>query len=700
MPRPRVLVLAPHGRDAAVIADVLAGIGAEAAPCADLATLAVALADGVSAVVATEEDLAGPALGALLTWVAGQANWSDLPFLILGGRATRSAAQSALLQALGNAVLLERPLAAEALATAARAALRARGRQFQVREEVLAREEAAQMLRELNRELERRVEARTAELRANEARFRAYFDAFPESLFVVGVAEDAATGDVAFAYEGFNPEAERVTGLRSADVAGKPPSAFLPAPAGDRAEAEFRRCLALGGAHAYTQRIKRGSETLTFDVVVTPMRDPRTGQVARLLGVARDVTQQRLVEERLRQAQKLEALGQLTGGVAHDFNNLLQVITSGLTLLERAGAQDERRRAKLVQSMRHAAGRGAELVRRLLAFARRQPLHPEAIALGPWLDAHVRDLLSRALRGDIVVRRRVAADLPPVRADAAELELALLNLALNARDAMPQGGELLIEADLAGPRTRHDAGELAGRPEGVFVRLSVTDTGTGMPPEVVGRLFEPFFTTKEPGQGAGLGLAQVYGFTRQSGGAVQVRTEPGRGTTFSLLLPVADGLAPAASPDVTSAPPVAKRSLDVLVCEDDDAVASLVCQLLDQLGHRERRVAHAAAALAALDGGAPVDLLLTDIIMPGGMDGAVLAREAKRRHPNLAVLLMTGYQGRAEAEGLPMLRKPYSLDDLAAAIAQATGGTKAPIDPPPRALQNAAAEPNSSRSPA
>ncbi len=696
----RILVLAPRGRDAGVIADVLAALGTAVIRCADLATLVATLSDQASAVVATEEDLAGPALGALLTWVARQPSWSDLPFLVLRApRAARSAAQAALLESFGNAVLLERPLAAEALATAARAAVRARGRQLQVREEVAAREEAARLLRELNRELERRVEARTAELAASEIRFRAYFESFPEPLFVVSVTDHGS-----FAYEGINPEAERVLGLRSTEVAGKPPEAFHHPQVAEVASAEFRRCIELGRTHRYTTAVPSRGKLRTFDVIVTPLRDAG-GRIARLLGVAQDVTQQRQAEERLRQAEKLEALGQLTGGVAHDFNNLLQVVTSGLALLERA---DESKngagyREKLIEAMRDATGRGADLARRLLIFARRQPLHPEPIALGPWFEAQARHLLARTLRGNVLVRTRFDADLPPVHADSAELELAVLNLALNARDAMPNGGEMRIETEAVQLAPDHDPGGL----EGNFVRLSVRDTGTGMTPEIMDRLFEPFFTTKPPGQGTGLGLAQVYGFARQSGGAVQVRSAPGRGTTISLLLPVAAGVQ-SADPTPRAAPwPPANRSLSILVCEDDDSVAELVCELLDQLGHHARRVANAAEALAALDetdsanapGGSGVELLLTDVIMPGGMDGAALAREATRRHPDLRVLLTTGYQGDAEADGLPVLHKPYHLQDLAAALTAAV-----PAPPADRAVfqetVQGVAVPNTSRSPA
>ena len=698
----RILVLAPRGRDARVIADVLAALGTRVMLCEDLATLATMLddatvKDGASAVVATEEDLAGPALGALLAWVAGQPSWSDLPFLILGApRATRSAAQAALLDSLGNAVLLERPLAAEALATAARAALRARGRQRQVREEAAEREKAVRQLHELNQELERRVEARTAELRASEVRFRAYFESFPEPLFVVSVTEDGG-----FAYAALNPGAERTLGVRSADVVGKPPEAFHHPQVAAVASAEFRRCIELGRTHAYTTVVPSRGKTLTFDVIVTPLRDA-AGRIARLLGVARDVTQQRQAEERLRRAEKLEALGQLTGGVAHDFNNLLQVVTSGLALLERAdgGKGGSGHRAKLIEAMRDATGRGAELARRLLIFARRHTQRPELIALGPWLDAKAPHLLSRTLRGDVRVRTRLSTDLPAIHADAAELELAVLNLAFNARDAMPSGGDVLIEAEAVQLAPDHDPDGLDGR----FVRLSVSDTGTGMTPEIVNHLFEPFFTTKPPGQGTGLGLAQVYGFARQSGGAVHVRSEPGRGTTVSLLLPVAEHVLPAnPAPAAPSSPP-ADRRLSILVCEDDDSIARLVCELLDQLGHRARRVANAAEALAALgenasSGRCAVDLLLTDVIMPGGMDGATLAREAARRHPGLRVLLTTGYQGNAEADGLPVLHKPYHLQDLAAALAVAA---PAPTADRTVSLETAhgVAVPNTSRSPA
>jgi len=652
---PRILLLTRHCQDAATIGRALAEVGAEPQQCPDLASLVAALHDDVAAAVAIEEELAGTALEALRDWIAAQPNWSDLPILVLGAPPPPAMSRSTLLGSLGSAVLLERPLGGEALLSAVRVALRQRRRQRRFGQEAAA-------LRGLNSLLESRAAERASALQESELRFRSYFQNFPEPLFVL----DVAGGDIHYA--DLNPESERALGLRRADVAGKAPSEILPADTADRMMAECRRCVALGQTHRFTVTAALKGEMRVFDVALAPLHDG-AGQVIRLLGAARDVTQQRAMEERLRQAQKLETLSQLTGGVAHDFNNLLQVLTSGLTLLERT--DDPARRIKLFEPLQQTIQRGADLVRRLLAFSQRQSLRAEPIDLGAWLDAHVHDLLSRALRGNILVRKRVAADIPLVEVDTAELELTLLNLALNARDAMPGGGELLIEVEAEHRTAALDPDGL----DGEFVRLSVTDSGMGMGPVVQARLFEPFFTTKPPGQGIGLGLAQVYGFVRQSGGVVRVRSETGRGTTVSILLPACDHF----PPDIAATPH--QTPVRVLLCEDDEAVAVVAAQLLAQLGHSSKRVPTAAEALAVLEAGTPVDLLLTDILMPGNMDGATLAREAARRRPGLPVLLMTGFEGDTEITGLAVLRKPYRIEQLASAIAAAMARVMAPPRP-------------------
>lgn len=400
-------------------------------------------------------------------------------------------------------------------------------------------------------------------------------------------------------------------------------------------------------------------------------------------------------EAALQRSRRLEALGQLTGGVAHDFNNLLQVISSGLALLQRSPPDSPRGEVALA-AMRQAAERGGRLTQQLLAFARRQPLAPQPLDL-PQRLAAVRELLERSLRGDIRLEICLPTHLWRAQADPTQLEVALLNLAVNGRDAMPRGGVLTMAAANVTLAPGADPDGLSGD----FVRLSVHDTGEGMPPDVLARAFEPFFTTKERGRGTGLGLAQVYGFARQSGGAARIESERGRGTTVHLLLPRAegqevgadDGITATTSADASStgAEPKGARALSVLVVEDDAEVGAMTEELLHQLGHSTTRVVTAEAALGALADGRQIDLLLTDVVIPGGRDGLELALETLRRRPGLPVLLASGFAGapdRVAASGLPLLRKPYSLDDLRRAIELA-----APHRPTPSASGAASPSP-------
>jgi signal transduction histidine kinase len=364
-------------------------------------------------------------------------------------------------------------------------------------------------------------------------------------------------------------------------------------------------------------------------------------------------------ENHLRQAQKIKAIGQLTGGVAHDFNNLLMVILGGLSMIERPGDPD--RRSRILEGMRQAAERGAALSRQLLAFARRQPLKAEPVDLRAQLDA-MRDLLDRSLRGDVHVTTDFSKDLWAVLVDPAELELVLLNLCVNARDAMPEGGTITVAARNA-PNVNGD--DLHGD----FVALSVRDNGVGMAPEVLARVFEPFFTTKEIGKGSGLGMPQVYGFAEQSGGAVKVESALSQGTTVTLMLPRTDRSPALATTAINfDAATSSKASGVILIVEDDDEVASLVTDMLRELGHDVTRAASADAALGALANARAIDLIFSDILMPGAMNGLDLAREANRRRPGLPILLTSGYADAAmrEAanEGFKVLRKPYDIQTL------------------------------------
>jgi CheY-like chemotaxis protein len=370
------------------------------------------------------------------------------------------------------------------------------------------------------------------------------------------------------------------------------------------------------------------------------------------------------------QMQKLEAIGQLTGGIAHDFNNLLTVITSGLQLLTHP--RDEAHRDRVLGRVQEAAWRGAQLTQRLLAFARRQPLHPERLDLAQHMES-VRSLLMHALRENIETRVEVEPGLWPVEVDVAALELALLNLAVNARDAMPEGGRLLLVARNE-PLPEEGTGRLNLEP-GDYVRISLIDNGVGMAPDMLERVFEPFFSTKPDGKGTGLGLAQVYGFARQSGGGAILESSLGEGTGVHILLPRSHR-APPLAPDPQEHRPAAgagrRERLKVLVVEDDDSVASMVLEMLEELGHSGMRVATVAAALALLASVSDVDLVFSDVLLPGGGSGLDLAREMGRRAMAVPLILTSGFGGgmtqRLAAANLPFLRKPYRIEALRQAI--------------------------------
>lgn len=532
----RVLVFAPIGRDARACREVLSRASVNAAICQDIAALLAALPEAAAVLVA-EEGLFGDDASQLYEWVQRQPAWSDLPFVVLTGKATVPALvawRHSLINSLRNVSFLERPVQGITLTTAMQAAVRARVHQLEVRTLLEARERAAA-------ELENVVLSRTRELHVQMA--------------------------------------ERTR-----------------------------------------------------------------------------------IEEALRQTQKIEAIGQLTGGVAHDFNNLLMVISGGLDMLERT--TDSARRRVLLDGMRQATQRGAGLTRQLLAFSRRQALQPVSVDLARQIGG-MRELLARSLRSNVRIEYDFPDDLWPVQVDPGELELVVLNLAVNARDAMPDGGSITISAENAGERSG-----LAGQ----FVRIAVEDTGTGMNAEVKRRVFEPFFTTKEVGKGSGLGLAQVYGFATASGGAVEIDSEEGRGTRVTLFLP--RSLTQPAIEVAASRSEVARREAEssgcVLLVEDDDEVAALVKQMLHELGYEVIRAATAQGALGALANQRAVDLVFSDIMMPGEMDGLKLAREIRARRPEVPVLLTTGYSEpltrQVECGGPTVLGKPYRLDELAAAL--------------------------------
>jgi PAS domain S-box-containing protein len=398
------------------------------------------------------------------------------------------------------------------------------------------------------------------------------------------------------------------------------------------------------------------------------------GRPGGFLGVNIDVTEQRRAEDRIRQAQKMEAIGNLTGGMAHDFNNVLGVIIGNLDL---AREQLSGETNELVTDALEAAVSGAELTRRLLAFARRQPLRPARIVINDLLIGIVR-LLRRTLGEDIEIVLDLDPDLALIVADAAQLEAAITNLATNARDAMPKGGKLSITTG-----NRELDAEYASRhfdvAPGGYAAIEVTDTGAGMPPEVVERIFEPFYTTKASGRGTGLGLSMVFGFLKQSGGHISVYSEPGVGTTFRLYFPHADVPADQAA----KRPEAAARTGSgetVLAVEDNPALRRTVLRQLRQLGYRPLEADGPAAALAVLER-EKVDLLFTDVVMPGGMDGIALAKQVMERWPGLRVILTSGFPGSkvedqlgALPDSVRLLSKPYRNSDLARLLREALDG--------------------------
>ncbi len=367
-----------------------------------------------------------------------------------------------------------------------------------------------------------------------------------------------------------------------------------------------------------------------------------------------EIREREQAQEALRQAQKMEAMGQLTGGVAHDFNNLLMVASSGLDLMDRTN--DPIRLDRLKQGIRHAIDRGAKLTQQLLVFSRRTPMKSEVVDLGKQLDGFS-ELLNHSLRENISVQIEAAPGLWPVEVDPAQLEVALLNIALNARDAMPGGGAIRIAL-------RNAPGH-GGRDD--RVELAVSDHGVGMAPEILPRIFEPFFTTKGVGEGTGLGLSQVYGFVRASGGEVRVESQLGIGTTVSLLLPRSLKTPQAPRPRDGAARPRGPQRRRVLLVEDDDNVAELVGQMLEDLGYDAARAMNAEAALARLRDGERYDVVFSDMVMPGRMSGLDLAHEVMGMSPQVAVVLTTGYSASAAAataEGMHLLVKPYRIEAL------------------------------------
>ena len=472
----------------------------------------------------------------------------------------------------------------------------------------------------------------------------------------------------------WNPGAERIKRYTADEIIGLHFSKFytdadrwagLPVQALNHATAH-------GKYEAEGWRVRKDGTVFWASVLIDPIRDPH----GRLLGYAkitRDITERReaqlelqKTQEQLVQSQKMEALGQLTGGVAHDFNNLLMVVSGHADLLQRRVAE-EPQLTKSVEAIVQAVRRGESLTRQLLSFARRQRLTPAPVELSQHFESF-RQMLASSLKANIQLTVSMPGGLWPVLADANELELALVNIAVNARDAMPDGGRLTFTAENRTlDRGEVDPPELAGD----FVAITASDTGIGIPADILPKVFDPFFSTKQVGKGTGLGLSQIYGFARQSGGTVAIASEVGAGSSITLVLPrAAEGLGTAGVSEEAEAP-LEVQGARVLLVEDNPEVAQVSAAMLEQLGYAVTVQSTGEGALKLLDGGEAFDLVFSDIVMAGALDGLGLARALRENHPRLPVLLATGYTSAAEAAqgDFAILRKPYQISELGRAIA-------------------------------
>jgi PAS domain S-box-containing protein len=668
-------ILAPAGRDSAVIADILRKAGIDCVECGEGTELIAGLENrrfGVA--VVAEEAFGRSELETLMEWLKHQPPWSDLPVLLLTKRNGNAVLQANLAASLGNTTILERPFFPGTLVSAVRSALRARTRQHEAEDFI---EQLAARERELT--AERRSLARSeGRLReANEKLGQRFAEALSEKRVLADIVEgtDAfvQVADLNYRWLAINrassDEFERIFGVRP-EVGQSMLDAISHVPEQSAAvQSVWARALA---GEEFTEIGEFGDpnrDRRHYEMKFNTLRNARGERIGAYQFVY-DVTerirdQQRLAEAqaRIHEMAKLETLGQLTGGVAHDFNNLLTPIVGALDALHRKYGDDPRAR-RLITGGLDAAQRAATLVQRLLSFARRQHLEARAINVGE-LVLGVEDLIQRSIGSHVRVQVEVEDGLPAAKIDPNQLELALLNLAVNASDAMSGGGKLRIEV---GRRSLAD-GEIGELPAGSYIRVAVIDSGTGMDEATIQRAIEPFFTTKGPGQGTGLGLSMVHGLAAQSGGTLQLTSRPGSGTTAAIWLPVFEGAADPLSATEAEVQPQ-PRSAVILLVDDEELVRRATADMLREIGHDVIEAASATAALKLLEERPDVDLIVTDYLMPG-IRGSELIDKARELRAGIKAVLITGYaRMAADQPGVARLPKPFRASDLAREVAR------------------------------
>ena len=661
----RAIILAPRGRDSQIALMILQEAGFPALITHDLDDLSKELASGAGMAIIADEALRGADIQPLLTHLAGQPAWSDLPIVLLthhGGPEQNPSARFGSL--LGNVTFLERPFHPATLVSLVTTAVRSRRRQYE------ARSRLEDML-----ESERRLQDALTAGRLGSWQLETEFlklDCSATSKSHYGCDENAG-----FAYQDW---------LNAVYIDDQP-----------RMRAALQHSLESGADFVMEFRNVWPDGSLNWvDVRARAIRG-KNGRVSRLAGVSSDITERKLaetqllqlnetleqqVEERtsqlrhneevLRQSQKMEAVGQLTGGIAHDFNNMLTGIIGSLELLRRRVARGRTEDLDgLIDLGVTSANRAAALTHRLLAFSRRQSLDSKPVEMNGLVHS-MGELLNRSLNESIRLEMNLEEQLWTAEADPNQLESALLNLVLNARDAMPDGGMLRIET-----YNRHLDRTFTNAYEnllpGDYVVLAVSDTGSGMPESVIRRAFDPFFTTKPIGQGTGLGLSMIYGFAKQSHGHVAIDSTVGEGTTVRLYLPRFHGNKEETAPSIASDAVQAKPGETVLIVEDDPAVRALVSQVLSELGYAYLEVSDGTSAVPVLESDQRIDLLISDVGLPG-MNGRQVAEIGRQLRPDLKVLFITGYAEHAAVRagfldtGMQMITKPFAFDNLTAKV--------------------------------
>lgn len=683
-----ILVCAPYGRDADSAASLLQEQDYDVIVCRDITEVAGRIEDRIGVVLLTEEALANGA-EVLKAALGSQPSWSDIPFVLLAAQRTGRTpnarlSQLALFDLASNSVVLERPLGRASLFSAIASAMRLRQKQFQMRDRMVELDESEAQLRLATTAGGIGIwdfDPQTGHLHWDE-RCKIMFGLKPDAevtydgSFLAGLHPDdrdrcdmavrqaidpSGDGQVNVEYRtiGIEDGLERWIVAKGGTIfSNNVPVHFI----GTVVDITQRKATerALAQSEAALRAEQNALDTLN--------RTLEERVVKRTSELEQEMAARSRAEEALRQAQKMEAIGQLTGGIAHDFNNMLTGIIGGVNLAKRRIAMGKTEDVdRFMDAATESAHRAAALISRLLAFSRRQTLDAKPLDVVAQL-LSTKELLERTLPETIMVETKVDADVGRVVADANQLESALLNLAVNARDAMPDGGRLTIRAsrETVGSSNRY------GLSAGDYVLIKVIDTGVGMPSDLIDKVFEPFFTTKPIGQGTGLGLSMIYGFAQQSGGSVVIASEPGIGTEITLYLPSSDE-GSGAIEKKTATPVVEGKGQTVLVVEDDDAVRLLICEALTELRYTTIQADDSIPAIAHLTSSRTIDLMVSDVGLPS-MNGRQLAEVARQHRPDLPILFVTGYAENAATKAgflgtnMDMIAKPFAVETLSTKV--------------------------------